>query len=81
AGQPTGAAHEGYLRTVLGFFGITDIEVVRAEGLAYGEEPRAQAIAAARRQIAGQSPRPDPRVIGKPRFGGVFALCAAARCV
>ena len=53
AGQPTGAAHEGYLRTVLGFFGITDIEVVRAEGLAYGE-PRAQAIAAARRQIAGQ---------------------------
>ncbi|HHF0618085.1 TPA: FMN-dependent NADH-azoreductase AzoR2 [Pseudomonas aeruginosa] len=54
AGQPTGAAHEGYLRTVLGFFGITDIEVVRAEGLAYGEEPRAQAIAAARRQIAGQ---------------------------
>lgn len=35
AGQPTGAAHEGYLRTVLGFFGITDIEVVRAEGLAY----------------------------------------------
>ena len=54
AGQPTGAAHEGYLRTVLGFFGITDIEVVRAEGLAYGEEPRTQAIAAARRQIAGQ---------------------------
>ena len=63
AGQPTGAAHEGYLRTVLGFFGITDIEVVRAEGLAYGEEPRAQAIAAARRQIAGQRrgliPRPE----------------------
>lgn len=29
----------------------------------------------------GSSPRPDPRVIGKPRFGGVFALCAAARCV
>ncbi|QDR42880.1 FMN-dependent NADH-azoreductase, partial [Pseudomonas aeruginosa] len=27
------------------------------------------------------SPRPDPRVIGKRRFGGVFALCAAARCV
>lgn len=54
AGQPSGAAHEGYLRTVLGFFGITDIEVVRAEGLAYGEEPRAQAIAAARRQIAEQ---------------------------
>ena len=52
AGQPP--AHEGYLRTVLGFFGITDIEVVRAEGLAYGEESRAQAIAAARRQIAGQ---------------------------
>ena len=53
ASQPTGAAHEGYLRTVLGFFGITDIEVVRAEGWPMAR-PRAQAIAAARRQIAGQ---------------------------
>ena len=40
AGQPTGAAHEGYLRTVLGFFGITDIEVVRAEGWPMARAPR-----------------------------------------
>ncbi len=81
AGQPTGAAHEGYLRTVLGFFGITDIEVVRAEGLAYGEEPAPRPSPPPAGRSPGSSPRPDPRVIGKPRFGGVFALCAAARCV
>lgn len=53
-GQLTDAAHEGYLRTTLGFFDIINIEMVRAEGLAYDGEPRAQAIAATRRQIAGQ---------------------------
>ena len=52
AGQPTGAAHEDYLKLVLGFLGITDIEVIRAEGLAYGEEPRANAIKGARAGIA-----------------------------
>ena len=52
AGQPSGAAHEDYLKLVLGFLGITDIEVIRAEGLAYGEEPRANAIKGARAEIA-----------------------------
>jgi FMN-dependent NADH-azoreductase len=28
-----GVAHEGYLKLVFGFLGITDIEIVRAEGL------------------------------------------------
>lgn len=51
AGQVSGQAHEDYLKFVLGFMGITDIEVVRAEGLAYGEEPRAAAVAAAQAQI------------------------------
>lgn len=51
AGQPSGAAHEDYLKLVLGFLGITDIQVVRAEGLAYGDEPRAAAIQGARQQI------------------------------
>jgi len=41
-----------YLRTVLGFLGITDIEFIYAEGLALGPESEAQSLAAARTQIA-----------------------------
>ncbi|SDG97838.1 FMN-dependent NADH-azoreductase [Pseudomonas flavescens] len=51
AGQPSGQAHEDYLILVLRFLGITDIQVVRAEGLAYGEEPKANALRAAQEQI------------------------------
>ena len=36
---------EAYLRTVLGFVGITDIEVIRAEGVNLGAEQRKAAIA------------------------------------
>lgn len=43
---------EPYLRTVLGFFGITDIEFVRAEGLAMGAEQKYQAMQAARDSIS-----------------------------
>ena len=43
---------EPYLRTVLGFFGITDIEVVRAEGVAMGAEQKEQAMQAARDSIS-----------------------------
>lgn len=39
-----------YLRTVLGFLGITDVEVVRAEGLAYGEEAAGKALAGAHKR-------------------------------
>ncbi len=53
AGQASGIAHEDYLQLLLRFLGITDIEVVRAQGLAYGEEPRAQALAAANEQVSG----------------------------
>ncbi|SHM82694.1 FMN-dependent NADH-azoreductase [Phytopseudomonas punonensis] len=53
AGQVSGKAHEDYLILVLNFLGITDIEVVRAEGLAYGEEPKANALRAAHEQIDG----------------------------
>jgi FMN-dependent NADH-azoreductase len=42
---------ESYLQTVFGFLGITDIRFVRAEGLAMGEAPKAQAIAAAATEI------------------------------
>jgi FMN-dependent NADH-azoreductase len=52
AGQPSGQAHEEYLQLVLRFLGITDIEIVRAEGLAYGEEPRANAFTAAQAKVA-----------------------------
>ncbi len=38
---------ECYLQTVFGFFGITDVRFVRAEGLAMGEASKAQALAAA----------------------------------
>ena len=53
AGQPSGQAHEAYLLLVLRFLGIADIEIVRAEGLAYGDEQRANAFAAAHAQIGG----------------------------
>ncbi|MCC7058647.1 MAG: NAD(P)H-dependent oxidoreductase [Burkholderiaceae bacterium] len=43
---------ESYLEVVFGFFGISDVRVVRAEGLAMGEEPRAAALAQARAAIA-----------------------------
>jgi FMN-dependent NADH-azoreductase len=42
---------ESYLQTIFGFFGVTDIRVVRAEGLALGEGPRAEALAAATLEI------------------------------
>lgn len=50
ADQPTGVAHEGYLRLVLGFLGITDIEIVRAHGLAMGGA-RETAMSAAQQTI------------------------------
>lgn len=40
-----------YLTALLGFLGISDIEVVRAEGVAYGPEQDAAAMSAARTQI------------------------------
>ncbi|AIG01139.1 NADPH-dependent FMN reductase [Pseudomonas fluorescens] len=43
-GQPTGVAHEDYLKVLLGFLGITDVEFVRAHGLAYGDEVRSKAL-------------------------------------
>ncbi len=40
-----------YLTSLLGFLGIKDVEVVRAEGIAYGPEQDAAAMSAARTQI------------------------------
>ncbi|WP_176594258.1 FMN-dependent NADH-azoreductase [Sphingobium sp. EM0848] len=43
--------HESYLRGVLGFIGLTDVTVIRAEGLNMGDEPKAAAIAKAKAEI------------------------------
>ncbi|MBC3385371.1 FMN-dependent NADH-azoreductase [Pseudomonas sp. SWRI12] len=54
AGQPSGVGHEDYLKLVFGFLGITDIEVVRAEGLSYGDDMRTKALSEATLQIGQQ---------------------------
>lgn len=43
---------ESYLQTVFGFFGITDVRFVRAEGVAYGPEQRATALRQGEADIA-----------------------------
>ncbi|MBX9936215.1 MAG: FMN-dependent NADH-azoreductase [Burkholderiaceae bacterium] len=43
---------ESYLQTVLGFFGVTDVRIVRAEGVAMGDDAKAQALASAARDMA-----------------------------
>jgi len=42
---------ETYLRGLLGFIGVTDVQVIRVEGLAMGAEKRSEAMAAARAEI------------------------------
>jgi FMN-dependent NADH-azoreductase len=42
---------ESYLKVMFGFFGITDVRIVRAEGLNMGEAAKAAAIASAREAI------------------------------
>ena len=46
SGAPTDF-QEAYLRQVFGFLGVTDIEFVRAEGVAYSSQHRSDAIAGA----------------------------------
>ena len=42
---------ESYLKTVFGFIGVTDIRLVRAEGLAMGESAKSAALAGAEVEI------------------------------
>ena len=44
---------ESYLKAVLGFVGITDIEIVRAEGLNLSPDSKIEAISEAERRISG----------------------------
>jgi FMN-dependent NADH-azoreductase len=52
-GSPTALLehHESYLTGVLGFIGLTDVTIVRAEGLAFGPEARESAMSKARKSI------------------------------
>jgi FMN-dependent NADH-azoreductase len=53
-GSPAAALehHESYLTGVLSFIGLTDVTIVRAEGLAHGPEARDAAMTKARANIA-----------------------------
>ena len=46
---------ESYLQTVLGFFGITDVRFVRAEGVAMGPDAKVKALATAESEIASHT--------------------------
>jgi len=43
---------ETYLQQVLQFIGITDVHIIRAEGVSMGDEPRQQALQAAKAAIS-----------------------------
>ena len=53
-GSPAAALehHESYLTGVLAFIGLTDVTIVRAEGLAFGPEAKEAAMLKARANIA-----------------------------
>ena len=46
---------ESYLKTILGFMGVTDVRFVRAEGLAMGEAAKTAALVAAKLDIIAQT--------------------------
>ena len=57
AGSPAAALehHESYLTGVLSFIGLTDVTIVRAEGLALGAEVKEAALLKARENIAAMA--------------------------
>jgi FMN-dependent NADH-azoreductase len=57
AGSPAAALehHESYLTGVLSFIGLTDVSIVRAEGLAFGPEAKEAAMLKARENIAAMA--------------------------
>jgi FMN-dependent NADH-azoreductase len=59
---------ESYLQTVFGFFGITDVRFVRAEGIAMGDAAKAQALASA---------EVDIRTVALPAANDASAVKAA----
>ena len=59
---------ESYLKVIFGFFGITDVRFVRAEGLGMGDAAKTAALASARTDIAS--------AVGKAANQDVAALAA-----
>jgi FMN-dependent NADH-azoreductase len=59
---------ESYLKVIFGFFGITDVRFVRAEGLGMGDAAKTAALASARTDIA--------TAVGKAANQDVAALAA-----
>jgi FMN-dependent NADH-azoreductase len=57
AGSPAAALehHESYLIGVLSFIGLTDVTIIRAEGLAFGAEAREASMLKAREHIAAMA--------------------------
>jgi FMN-dependent NADH-azoreductase len=57
AGSPAASLehHESYLTGVLSFIGLTDVTIVRAEGLAFGAEAKEAAMRTARANIAAMA--------------------------
>ena len=53
---------ESYLKVVFGFFGITDVRIVRAEGLNMGDEPKAAAFSQARGHIEAALAQGEPEL-------------------
>ena len=47
---------ESYLKVIFGFMGVTDISIIRAEGLGMGEDARTSAIGQAKQLIEQLSP-------------------------
>ncbi len=66
-GEGTPAAgfdhQESYLRAVFGFFGVSDLTVIRAEGINIGPEQRARAIDAALAEVGVLTPVPRASTI------------------
>ncbi len=64
-GSPAAALehHESYLTGVLSFIGLTDVTIVRAEGLAFGPEAKEAAMLEGARQHRG-----DGGMNGAPRI-------------
>jgi len=53
---------ESYLKVVFGFFGITDVRIVRAEGLGMGDTAKAAALASARADIVSAVAQAPTRI-------------------
>ncbi len=66
---------EAYLRAVFGFFGITDVEVIRAEGTALGDEARAASVKKALAEVC-QVKAPQQEAGARPRLPDRWGLLA-----